>query len=131
MIRLAKKLFLTQKNYHEVLARLSMQDQKPLTTPLAVNFRLSTNLTPQTEDEEKCMYGMVCTRPDISHSVVVIWFMGNWGKTHWQATVKWIFRYLRGTADKGLVYDKHAHAGGLAFGFVDTDYAATMTEGDL
>lgn len=95
MIRLAKKLFSSQKNYHEVLVRLSMQDQKPLTTPLAVNFRLSTNLTPQTDDEEKCMHGMICSRPDISHSVVAIWFMGNWGKMHWQATVKWIFRYLR------------------------------------
>lgn len=42
-----------------------------------------------------------------------------------------VSKSLRGTADKGLVYDKHAHAGGLAFGFVDTDYAATMTEGDL
>ena len=43
------------------------------------------------------MYGMVCTRPDISYVVSVISrYMGNPRNGHWQ-TVKWILRYLRGT----------------------------------
>ena len=43
------------------------------------------------------MYVMVCTRPDIAYAVgVVSRYFSNPGKDHW-VTVKWIFRYLRGT----------------------------------
>ena len=51
------------------------------------------------------MHAMLCTRPDISQAVsVVSRYMANPGKDHWQA-VRWILRYLSGTADVGLVYD--------------------------
>jgi poly(3-hydroxybutyrate) depolymerase len=51
------------------------------------------------------MYAMVCTHPDISQAVsVVSRYMANPSKDHWQA-VRWILRYLSGTADVGLVYD--------------------------
>ena len=44
------------------------------------------------------MYVMVCTWPDIVHTVgIVNRFMVNPGKEHWEA-VKWIFRYLRGSS---------------------------------
>ena len=44
------------------------------------------------------MYDMVCTRPDIAHTVgVVSRFLSNPGKDHWEA-VKWILRYLRGAS---------------------------------
>ena len=50
------------------------------------------------------MYAMVCTRPDIAHAVGVLSrFMSNPEKEHW-TTVKWVFRYLRGTSDYGLCY---------------------------
>ena len=43
------------------------------------------------------MYAMAYTRPDIAHAVrVVSRFLSNPGKEHWH-TVKWIFKYLRGT----------------------------------
>ena len=43
------------------------------------------------------MYAMVCTRLDIAHAIgVVSRFLSNPRKEHW-TTVKWIFRYLRGT----------------------------------
>ncbi|PKI49853.1 hypothetical protein CRG98_029764 [Punica granatum] len=44
------------------------------------------------------MYAMVCTRPDIAHSIgVVSRFLSNLGKEHWNAN-KWILRYLIGTS---------------------------------
>jgi hypothetical protein len=50
------------------------------------------------------MYAMVCTRPDIAHAVgVVRRYMNNLGKEHWEA-VKWILRYLRGTATHALCF---------------------------
>ena len=52
------------------------------------------------------MYVMVCTRPDISHAInIVSRYMDNPGKAHWQA-VKLILRYLRGTTDIRIVYDR-------------------------
>ena len=56
-----------------------MDDAKPVSTPLANHFRLSTNQYPKTNDEVKdmskvpyasamgcLMYAIVCTRPDLT-----------------------------------------------------------------
>uniref|UniRef100_A0A803Q761 Retrovirus-related Pol polyprotein from transposon TNT 1-94 n=1 Tax=Cannabis sativa TaxID=3483 RepID=A0A803Q761_CANSA len=49
------------------------------------------------------MYVMVCTRLNIAYALsMVSKFMGNPKKAHWE-TVKWILRYLNGTAKKGLL----------------------------
>ncbi|GJS37477.1 retrovirus-related pol polyprotein from transposon TNT 1-94 [Tanacetum coccineum] len=75
------------------------------------------------------MYLMVCTRPDIVYAVsIVSRYLANPGKNHWEA-VKWILKYLKGTADVGLVYGrdqgKHVHVDG----FVDADYAKDPDKG--
>jgi hypothetical protein len=50
------------------------------------------------------MYAMVCTRLDIAHTVgVVSRYMNNLGKEHLEV-VKWILRYLRGTATHALCF---------------------------
>jgi hypothetical protein len=50
------------------------------------------------------MYVIVCTRPDIAHTVgVVSKYMNNPCKEHWEA-IKWILRYLRGTATHALCF---------------------------
>jgi hypothetical protein len=50
------------------------------------------------------MYAMVFTRLDISHAMgVVSRYMNNLGKEHWEV-VKWILRYLRGTATHALCF---------------------------
>jgi hypothetical protein len=55
------------------------------------------------------MYAMVCRRPDIAHAVgVVSRYMNNAGKEHWEA-VKWILRYLRGTATHALYIWRSRH----------------------
>lgn len=117
--RKAGKLCLTQMSYvKKVLEVFSMLNAQPVKIPLATYFRLSSELCPTTEDEveymarvpyanaiECLMYAMVCMRPDNSHVVnVVSRYMANPGNEHWNA-VKWIFRYLVGTIDCGLLYD--------------------------
>ena len=96
-----------------------MQGSKPVSTPLVSYFKLSSALSPQTEEEgeymshvpnasavKSIMYAMVYTRPNISHAIsVVSRNIDHLGKIHWQA-VKWILRYLIGTSHIGLVYEK-------------------------
>jgi hypothetical protein len=50
------------------------------------------------------MYVMVCTIPYIVHAVGVVGrYMNNPGKEHWEA-VKWILKYLKGTATHALCF---------------------------
>jgi len=94
------KLYLSQKGYIEkVLRRFNMHDAKPVSTPLAAHFRLSSDLYPQSDYDIEymsrvpyssavgsLMYAMVCSRPDLSHALsVVSRYMANPGKEHWKA----------------------------------------------
>ncbi|KAG8480197.1 hypothetical protein CXB51_024909 [Gossypium anomalum] len=81
--RKVSKLYLSQKGYIEkLLCRFNMRSAKPVSTPLAAHFRLSSALSPQSDDEIKymshvpyssavgsLMYAMVCSRPDLSYAV--------------------------------------------------------------
>ncbi|GKV40824.1 hypothetical protein SLEP1_g48425 [Rubroshorea leprosula] len=104
----------------KIAALFNMSKAKPMGTPLAGHFKLSTEQCPTSKEEAKymknvpytsavgsLMYAMVCTRPDIAHAVgVVSKFLSNPGKQHW-AAVKWIFRYLRGTSHMCLCYGEY------------------------
>jgi hypothetical protein len=69
------------------------------------------------------MYAMVCCCPDLSYAMNHISrYMSNPGKEHWRS-VQWIFRYLRGTADSCLKFERTDK--GL-IGYVDSDYAADL-----
>jgi hypothetical protein len=48
--------------------------------------------------------------------------MSNPGKEHWRA-VQWIFRYLRGTIDSCLKFERNDK--GL-IGYMDSDYATEL-----
>ena len=93
----AKRLWLSEAGYvKKVLDRFSMENAKPVSTPLANHFRLSTSQCPKTVEEtedmskvpytsavECLMYAMICTRPDLAHAVsVVSKYMANSGKQH-------------------------------------------------
>lgn len=133
-------LFLSQTSYVEkLLKRFNMMDAKPVSTPIARHFKLSSNLAPKTDDEinlirhipyssatGSLMDAMVCTRPDLAYSAsLVSRFMSNPGNYHW-SVVKWIFRYLKGSKCIGLIYGKTAeHSNGLS-GFVDADFAGDL-----
>ncbi|KAK3010396.1 hypothetical protein RJ639_011710 [Escallonia herrerae] len=67
----------------------------------------------------------ILERPDISHAVsMVSMYMGNPGKKHWDA-VKWIFRYLAGSTNFGIMFDRDGAKGEVS-GFVDSDYAGDL-----
>ena len=114
-----------------------MLDAKPVSTPLSAHFKLSSQLCLSSDEESKymskvpcvnavgcLMYLMLCIRLDISHAVsMVSRYMANLGKEHWNV-VKWIFRYLIGTCDFGILFDQRAST--EAVGYVDSNYAGDL-----
>ena len=104
------KIWLSQKNYlRKILRRFNMQDCKPISTPIPVNFKLSSRMSPSNEAERmemsrvpyasavgSLMFAMICTRPDIAQAVgAVSRYMANPGREHWN-TVKRILSYIKG-----------------------------------
>ena len=102
------RLWLSQENYVlKVLERFNMAEVKPVTTPLACHFKLSTKQCPQSLKKKEemsrvpyasavglLMYAMVCTRLDLTYAIsIVSQFLLNPGKQHWKA-VKWVLLYL-------------------------------------
>jgi len=92
------KIWLSQNNYpQKVLQRFNMQDCKPICTPLPLNFKLSSNMSPSNEADRmemsrvpyastvgSFMYDVICTRPDIAQAVGMISrFLADLGKEHW------------------------------------------------
>ncbi|KAE8712608.1 hypothetical protein F3Y22_tig00110239pilonHSYRG00037 [Hibiscus syriacus] len=135
----SRKLWLSQRGYVEkMLARFTMSSAKPMGTPLANHFKLSSEQCPktykETEDMAKVpysnvvgclMYAMVCTRPDLAHVVSQVFkYMSKPGKQHWEA-VNWIFRYLKGTVRHGIVFGSQRD-NPLVVGYVDLDYTGDL-----
>ncbi|GAA0165642.1 hypothetical protein LIER_20989 [Lithospermum erythrorhizon] len=91
-ILLIQKIWLSQKSYfNKILRRFNLEDCKPISTPLPINFKLSSSMCPCNEVERKemsrlpyasavgnLMFPMICTRPDIAQVVgAVSRYMAN------------------------------------------------------
>ncbi|GKB24317.1 retrotransposon protein, putative, ty1-copia subclass [Tanacetum coccineum] len=132
-----KILRVLQSGYvSKILNNFRIDNRKSVKMPLGGHFKLSLKDCPVKDcDVERMskvpyvntvvslMYLMVCTRPGIAYAVsVVSRYLANTGKNHWEA-VKWILKYLRGTANVGLVYgtDRGTHVD--VTNFIDSNYA--------
>nr|AAK52163.1 putative polyprotein [Oryza sativa Japonica Group] len=112
---------LSQSTYiDKVLKRFNMQDSKKGFLPMSHGINLGKNQCPQTTDERNKMsvipyasaigsivYGMLCTRPDVSYALSATsryqGYVPSPGESHW-IVVKNILKYLRRTKDMFLVY---------------------------
>jgi hypothetical protein len=137
--RKARTITLNQTAYIEdLLYRHRLRDCAPVSTPLAVKDRLSTEQSPSTPAEQteyneyanglvyaECLGGVLYatqTRPDIQHAVgVCAQFSANPGRAHLEA-LKRIFRYLKGTARYGLTLGRKDGQLDL-IGWTDSDWA--------
>ena len=127
-----------RKFIEDTLAKFGMSECKPVSTPLYGKIKLTKQMSPTTKEEAEemrktpyqsligtLMYLTVATRPDITHAVNLLGqFNMNPGKEHWQSA-KRVLRYLQGTSDHGLVYQK---TGDCLKGFTDADWGATIDD---
>nr|GEV30971.1 retrovirus-related Pol polyprotein from transposon TNT 1-94 [Tanacetum cinerariifolium] len=109
------KLTLSQTDYiSKVLKKFNMSSCKPVPTPLAPHFKLSSHECPKSEEDKKdmsrvlhssavgsLMYAMVCTRPDLAHVVSV-------------------------TSNIELSFEKGRASPNGVVGYVDFDYAGDL-----
>jgi transposase InsO family protein len=134
------KLRLDQETYiRDILKRFNMSDCKPVATPLDVNQKLTKEMEPKSKEEinemrnipyreavGSLMYVCQGTRPDVAHAVsLVSRFNQNPGRAHWTA-VKRIFRYLKGTANATLEFNKRGNQS--IEGYSDADWANDETD---
>ncbi|KAL3634979.1 hypothetical protein CASFOL_022033 [Castilleja foliolosa] len=134
--RKAREVILSQHRYlSKVLEKYGMLEAKAVTSPLGAQFKLKSDQSPKSKEEceemqvlpyanviGSIMYAMVCTRPDLAFALSILSrFMGNPGKTHWQAA-KWFLRYVKGSLHTRLVY-RQSDEDVMIRGYVDSDYA--------
>ena len=139
----SRTLKVSQSGYvQKILNKYRVDNGKSVSVPLGAHFKVSLKDCPSSDwDVERMskvpyanavgslMYLMVCTRPDIAYAIsIVSRYLANPGKNHWEA-VKWILKYLKGTADVGLVYGRDQGKHVDVKGFVDADYAKDPDKG--
>ena len=127
-------IWLGQPGYmQKVLTKLGMNEAKPVSTPVDVSVKLmKTDLEDETVDQGmyqaavgSLLYLSTWTRPDISYAVNnVAKFCSKPSVKHWIA-VKRILRYLQGTQEYSLLYNKGDT--GECIGYADTDWAGEVT----
>ncbi|KAL6347764.1 hypothetical protein AAG906_026293 [Vitis piasezkii] len=96
-----------------------MQNAKTVNTPLMAHFKLSSTLSPQSDDGVtymsqvpyssvvgSLMYAMVCSCPDLSYAII-----------------QWIFKYLRGTTNVCLHFGRTRDG---VIGYVDSNFASDL-----
>ena len=140
LIEYENSITLTQKRYiMDILKRFNMEECKPVSTPLNLSIKLTKEDCPTTQNEKNdmkdipyrqavgsLMHLMVSSRPDISFAVnVVARYMENPGKQHWIA-VKLIFRYLKGTINIGIKFNKNVSI--QLQGYSDADWAGNLED---
>lgn len=116
--RTDRTISLSQPAYIDsILQTYRMQDCNAARTPMAEKARLSSTMSPVSDEEKnemksipyrealgKLLYLSIATRPDISYAVGVLCrFSDNPGREHWSA-LKRVIRYLKGTRDFKLTY---------------------------
>lgn len=117
-----------------ILQRFGMSDCHPVSTPIALGTKLTKDEPWSNADGPKppfreligcLLYLARATRPDIAHAVSWLsQFNENFGQPHWSAA-KRVLRYLKGTADMGIVYK----VGKNTFtGYTDADYGGCIID---
>lgn len=129
------RVYLNQSIYiDKVLERFGMSECKPTMTPIDVNVKLEKpkcvkndvmNQYPYQNLIGALMYLAVTTRPDITYAVSYLsQFNTNFDVEHWKAA-KRVLRYIKGTSDYGLVYER---TGLPLFGVVDADWGSNAID---
>ncbi|RVX18724.1 Retrovirus-related Pol polyprotein from transposon TNT 1-94 [Vitis vinifera] len=133
-------LKLSQRAYIEkILKRFNMHNCKSTKAPIVKGHKFSKAQCPQNDDEREemrtipyssvvgsLMYAQVCTRPDIAFVVGMLGrYLSNLGSQHWKAAKK-VLRYLQGTKDLMLTYQRTSLLD--VVGFCDADFVGCIDD---
>jgi hypothetical protein len=123
-----KGIYINQQKYAlEILKRFGLSECNSVCNPLVPGCKLKKDESGKASDSTKykhmvgsLMY-LLATRPDLAFSVcLVARYMERPTEIH-VAAVKRIMRYLKGTVNYGLVYDRNSS--NELVGWSDSDYA--------
>ncbi|KAK2404761.1 putative mitochondrial protein [Trifolium repens] len=125
-------IFISQSKYaNDVLKKFKLESCKPVSTPLAVNEKLSKVDGDDKADVTQyrsligCLLYLTATRPDLMFSASLLSrFMHSPSVTHF-GVGKRVLRYIKGTSDFGIWYSK---SDGKLEGFVDSDWAGSVDD---
>ena len=122
-------IFISQEKYaNDILKRFGMENSNPMTTPMEPRLKLSKKDEGEAVDESlyRSLVGslryLTCTRPDIAFAVGKISrYMEEPKSLHWKAA-KRILRYVKGTADLGMLYPRGTNKFVKLAGFSNSDW---------
>ena len=128
-------LLVQEKYVIEILKQFDMLECKSASTPLEPSVKLTLKDSPRDDVGKarmeqypyrqvvgKLMYLAICTRPDICQAVSELSrFNSNPGMKHWEGAMR-VLRYLKGTADVGLLYKKGESKD--IWGYVDASHTS-------
>ena len=118
---------MSQRRYiDKILERFGMKDCKPRYTPSEQKIECASEIPGDSRYRQavgSLIYAMTCTRPDICWTVTKLsQYLSSPAQEHWIA-VKHVLRYLKGTQDYELCYQKHESELKLV-GYSDADWAS-------
>ena len=123
-----------QKYLEEVLERFDMADLHPISTPSLANQHLVHLPSPEVDAKHfqsalgTLMYLMLGTHPDIAYTVTTLrCHTANPGTEH-QHTLERLFRYLQGTTDYKLVYQRSVTDRDDLVGYMDADWGSDVND---
>lgn len=134
-----KTISIDQTRYiKEILQRFNMTECKPVSAPLDINQKISTEMSPKTRKEKEEMKDVPyreaigallfvarITRADITFPVNLLSrYCENPGEAHWGA-LKRIMRYLKGSMNMKITYGEVSEE---LTAFSDADWASDLDE---
>ena len=118
-----------QRQIEDILERFGKADVRSISTPALANEHLHKLDTPEIDVKSyqqavgALMYPMLGTRPDLAYAVGILGrHAANPGEEHQRALDR-VFRYLAGSKDWTLVYQRGTEEALTLGGFVDADWA--------
>lgn len=127
-------IFISQEVYiKQIIKRFGFEDANPISVPADPQTNVTGTSSVYLEDGEvpyrqlvgSLMFAAIVTRPDIAYSVgVVSRYLNKHTREHWNA-VKRIVKYLAGTSNYEIKYDRQYSSLPL-IGYADSDFASDL-----
>ena len=139
-------ILLSQQTYiNSILKRFGMEDANPAPTPLCHKTRLDIEMSTDREADAavyqsitgSLMYAATSTRPDIAYAVAALCRYNSRPYVTHMTAAKRVLRYLKGTANIGLVFPASAPidtgslasgSTGVLHGYTDSDFAGDRAD---